>query len=366
MITLRSAPPSRAASATTADVRPRPCLRSPDLSAPIAMTMSISRAPSRMARRASSALISDGVAPSGKPTTVQTSGDRPRGAAAQRLTWIGFTQTEAKPYCAASSQSLSISRVGGVGLEERVVDERRQVLRHLADAEASPRRGSRSLRRTSIERADRPSGAPGRAVAAGRAAGAAGAPAQPPAAGAEERRVRRPGSAVIWPDEGVAIGEDGRGFGGEDMAAGPSAGFGPLGVERVDHRDPPLVAVDGAVGGEEDVDDLQARVLGEVAGAEGQDVGVVVLPRVLRGRDVEGHRRRGRRGPCWRPSRSRCPRRRRRFPGQARRRATASAARAGEDGVVARLGRSGRAGVDDVRSPRPRGAMIASFSAKPP
>ena len=71
--------------------------------------MSISLAPSRMARRASSALFSPGVAPSGKPTTVQTTEELRARRAAQRLTKIGLTQTDAKPNCAASSQSWSIS-----------------------------------------------------------------------------------------------------------------------------------------------------------------------------------------------------------------------------------------------------------------
>ncbi len=79
------------------------------MSAPIEMTMSISLAPSRMARRASSALFSAGVAPSGKPTTVQTTEELRARRAAQRRTKIGLTQTDAKLNCAASSQSLSMS-----------------------------------------------------------------------------------------------------------------------------------------------------------------------------------------------------------------------------------------------------------------
>ena len=51
---------------------------SPPLRAPMLITMSISRAPSRIARRASSALLSAGCAPSGKPTTQQTLTGEPR------------------------------------------------------------------------------------------------------------------------------------------------------------------------------------------------------------------------------------------------------------------------------------------------
>src|ERR1035438_1517865 len=83
--------------------------RSPDLSAPIAMTMSISLAPSRTARRASSAFISLGMAPSGKPTTVHTTEELPARRATQRLTKTGLTHTDAKPNWAASSQSWSMS-----------------------------------------------------------------------------------------------------------------------------------------------------------------------------------------------------------------------------------------------------------------
>ncbi len=62
-----------------------------------------------MARRASSAFTSEGVAPSGKPITVHTTGEAPRSRSAQRRTCTGLTQTEAKPYLRASSQSLSMS-----------------------------------------------------------------------------------------------------------------------------------------------------------------------------------------------------------------------------------------------------------------
>src|ERR1017187_6236299 len=107
-ITLRIAPPSWAVSAT-ARMSSSTVRRSPDLSAPIAITMSISLAPSRMARRASSAFISLGMAPSGNPTTVQTTEELPARRAAQRLTKTGLTHTDAKPNWAASSQSWSMS-----------------------------------------------------------------------------------------------------------------------------------------------------------------------------------------------------------------------------------------------------------------
>ena len=61
------------------------------------MTMSISRAPSRMAWRASMALIAGVCAPRGKPTTEQATASLPRRFRATRRTQAGFTQTEAKP-----------------------------------------------------------------------------------------------------------------------------------------------------------------------------------------------------------------------------------------------------------------------------
>ena len=76
-MTLQMARPSRHAS-TTARMSLRTTASSRALSAPMLMTMSISRAPSRIARRASSALVSGGCAPSGKPTTQQTLTGEPR------------------------------------------------------------------------------------------------------------------------------------------------------------------------------------------------------------------------------------------------------------------------------------------------
>ncbi len=64
------------------DVLRAPAASSRPLSAPMLITMSISRAPSRIARRASSALVSGGCAPSGKPTTQHTFTGVPRSSAA--------------------------------------------------------------------------------------------------------------------------------------------------------------------------------------------------------------------------------------------------------------------------------------------
>jgi hypothetical protein len=62
-------------------------------------------------------------------------------------------------------------------------------------------------------------------------------------------------------------------------------------VQRVDHRDTTLVTVGSTLGGKEYVNDLQRSFFAEVAGAERQHVGVVVLSRVLRGGHVERHGR---------------------------------------------------------------------------
>ena len=83
--------------------------RSPDFSAPTLITMSISQAPSKMARRVSKCFVSAVVAPSGNPTTEQTLTRLPCRRRAQVATHVGFTQTLANSYCAASRQSVSIS-----------------------------------------------------------------------------------------------------------------------------------------------------------------------------------------------------------------------------------------------------------------
>ena len=77
MITLQSAPASWQASATFSMSR-RTRSWSPLFSAPMLITMSISRAPSRMARRASNAFTSVVVAPNGNPTTEATRTFEPR------------------------------------------------------------------------------------------------------------------------------------------------------------------------------------------------------------------------------------------------------------------------------------------------
>src|SRR5205814_2430130 len=63
----------------------------PDFSSPTLMTMSISPAPSRIARVASYAFTSESVAPSGKPTTVHTFTREPRTFSAHSRTHAGFT-----------------------------------------------------------------------------------------------------------------------------------------------------------------------------------------------------------------------------------------------------------------------------------
>ena len=79
------------------------------------MTMSISRAPSRMARRASSALTSLVAAPNGKPMTEATTTSVPRRLSAARRTQVGLMQTAAKRYSAASAQSRSMSAAEASG-----------------------------------------------------------------------------------------------------------------------------------------------------------------------------------------------------------------------------------------------------------
>ena len=92
--------------------------------------MSISQAPSAThaapPRRPSPR---PGVAPSGKPTTVQTWVSEPRSSSAHSGTQTGFTQTVAKPCSRASAHSVSICSRRGVGLEQRVVDQARDLPR---------------------------------------------------------------------------------------------------------------------------------------------------------------------------------------------------------------------------------------------
>ena len=94
MITLLVTPHWRQGS-TTASMSRSTVRRSPDLSAPTLMTMSISAAPSKMARRVSKFLTSAVVAPSGNPTTEQTPTPVPRSRDAASATHTGFTHTVA-------------------------------------------------------------------------------------------------------------------------------------------------------------------------------------------------------------------------------------------------------------------------------
>ena len=99
--------------------------RSPDFSAPTLMTMSISVAPSKIARRVSKFLTSAVVAPSGKPTTEQTPTPVPRSCAAAVATHAGLTQTVAKAELRRFAAQLLDLFAGGVRLEQGVVDHAR-------------------------------------------------------------------------------------------------------------------------------------------------------------------------------------------------------------------------------------------------
>ena len=68
--------------------------------------MSISRAPFFTATAVSAALLSEGIAPRGNPTTQQGVTSVPASSAAASAMRLGFTHTDAKPYCFASSQSF--------------------------------------------------------------------------------------------------------------------------------------------------------------------------------------------------------------------------------------------------------------------
>ena len=115
MITLLRAPDSRHGP-VTASMSRSTTRRSPDLSAPMLMTMSISRAPSKSARRVSYCLTSGVVAPSGNPTTEQTFTADPCRSRAQLATQVGFTHTLAKWYSAASRHNFSTSLREASGL----------------------------------------------------------------------------------------------------------------------------------------------------------------------------------------------------------------------------------------------------------
>ena len=74
----------------------------------MSITMSTSSAPFKTASSDSKALTFVVVEPSGKPITVQTATSLPVSFSPANFTCTGFTHTEAKPYCTASSQSFSI------------------------------------------------------------------------------------------------------------------------------------------------------------------------------------------------------------------------------------------------------------------
>ena len=94
-----------AAAATTDLMSSSTPFQSPALARPRLITMSTSFAPWATASLASAALISELLAPRGKPMTVQTRTSEPASSRAQRGTQVGFTHTEAKPYFFASMQS---------------------------------------------------------------------------------------------------------------------------------------------------------------------------------------------------------------------------------------------------------------------
>ena len=72
-------------------------LSSPDFSAPMLETMSISSAPSSMALLASATFTSVVPFPWGKLTTADTLTPLPCSLWAARLTWVGLTQTLQNP-----------------------------------------------------------------------------------------------------------------------------------------------------------------------------------------------------------------------------------------------------------------------------
>ena len=78
--------------------------------------MSISCAPARRAPAVSATLASVLVAPSGKPTTVQTLTGEPASSARTSGTQYGLTQTLAKLYWRASRQTLTTSARVASGL----------------------------------------------------------------------------------------------------------------------------------------------------------------------------------------------------------------------------------------------------------
>ena len=126
MITLLSTFDSRHADVTARMSRSTRC-RSPDFNAPTLMTMSISRAPSKIARRVSYCFVSAVVAPSGKPDD-RAHRDRapphqPRTGGHPRRVHADAGEAELRRL-AAERFDLALRRVR---LQQRVVDHRRHV-----------------------------------------------------------------------------------------------------------------------------------------------------------------------------------------------------------------------------------------------
>ena len=94
MITFSTLP---AVACLTAAMSARNRSRSPSRRAPTSITMSISSAPSAMARTASSALAAAPEAPSGNPTTTQVFTALFFRRPATKPACTALTQTEAKP-----------------------------------------------------------------------------------------------------------------------------------------------------------------------------------------------------------------------------------------------------------------------------
>ncbi len=109
------------------------------------MTMSTSRAPSKMTRCVSKCLTSAGVAPSGNPTTEHTPTGVPRSSDAHVATHAGLTHTVAKLILRRLSAEPLDLLPRRVRLQQRVIDQagdaaRRRALRRM---KAQPRRRRR-------------------------------------------------------------------------------------------------------------------------------------------------------------------------------------------------------------------------------
>ena len=195
-----------------------------------------------------------GVAPSGKPTTEQTF----TGAAAQlrggQGTQIGLMQTAAKRYSRASAQSLRICARGRVGLQDRVVDVAGDVL-GTGRGPTEPRPGGEDAARLGIFR----DAGPRDRVAQKRCS---------------SRAIRSRSSSDVRRSVPDGLGRR------SARARAPV----------LDHGHAAQMPLLGALGRQEDVDDLLGQAGADQAGAEGQDVGVVVLAAVAGAREVVGQR----------------------------------------------------------------------------